>query len=109
MSRPAPQQGRTARRMGFPAAGWVPCRTGHRALHRAWPADARQEGWCGFAGEFFKTAIKEIGEGKFGCSVADCDKKFRGADFVKANLTSDSNLIIHTIKVKAIPIDIYPH
>ena len=109
VSRPAPQQGRTARRMGFPAAGWVPCRTGHRALHRAWPADARQEGWCGFAGEFFKTAIKEIGEGKFGCSVADCDKKFRGADFVKANLTSDSNLIIHTIKVKAIPIDIYPH
>ncbi len=35
-------------------------------------------------GEFFKTAIKEIGEGKFGCSVADCDKKFRGTDFVKA-------------------------
>ena len=107
MSRHAPQQGRTARRMGFPPCGWgVPCRTGYRALHRALRA---QDGRCGFAGEFFKTAIKEIGEGKFGCSVADCDKKFRGADFVKANLTSDSNLIIHTIKVKAIPIDIYPH
>lgn len=80
---------RAALRAGwdFLLAGWVLCRTGYRALHRAlWAQDGR----CGFAGEFFKTAIKEIGEGKFGCSVADCDKKFRGADFVKANRTSDS-------------------